>query len=117
MTLTVSDVKFVPLSCGTCPECNRPGLELGRVNLPDVSSARLVCIDCHFGPPPWLWQICPACGYRQPGNICHKCGTATVPDHCSLPPDEADDIEYDLYYDDDPDYDEDPAFEYPEPAA
>jgi len=72
---TVSDIKFVPLARGACPDCGRHGLELGRVS-PDYPGADILrCIDCHFGPPLDLWEECPNCGYPQPGDVCAKCGT------------------------------------------
>lgn len=83
--LTVSDVKFVPLPRDTCAGCDRPDLELGRVTPGHAGSDRQLCIDCHFGLPRWLWNICPACDYRQPGHRCHKCGTATVPGVYAVP--------------------------------
>ncbi len=72
--VTVSDVKFFSDREGKCPECGREPVMLGRMNIVGMAFRPLRCIDCCFGPPYYLWDNCPQCGWWQPGWKCDKCG-------------------------------------------
>lgn len=79
---TVSDVCWIPEGePARCPDCGREPVRLGRVNQPYRGAHRLICIDCHVGPPLYFWMTCPACGWFQPGEVCEKCSTDLYPDH------------------------------------